>query len=242
MSHDFRALQAAVLAQSATQEWKTAKGEWRFVGASYSKEATSKCLCGVNINKLCHLKNTVNGNELNVGSTCVQQFENPNLTLAFKGEIKMLTTHRVCLCCKEERPTKTGVVVSFDDDSVFICRRCSVETGAKCKCGQPPSIYLCKKLMCQPCADKVRRCKRCTTPVFNTEDWKDMCGSCFRVTAEVKRREQQEQLVVGTVGNQKGDKGVCGCGQEFIRKWNFWAKKPETCLDCYKQKMRAARA
>jgi len=63
-----------IIALSSCQYWDSAKQEWDFTYA-YMSEEFQTCLCGhYPIREICVLRNSVNGNETEVGNCCVNKF------------------------------------------------------------------------------------------------------------------------------------------------------------------------
>jgi hypothetical protein len=65
-----------IVALSKSKFWESAKKEWSFLYAYMSEEFLT-CLCGhYPIREVCVLKNSINGNETEVGNCCVNKFLN----------------------------------------------------------------------------------------------------------------------------------------------------------------------
>jgi len=69
-------LQEVVVSESVADNWFMARNEWFLSHMSYSREEENSCICGKTpIVRLCHIKNSRNGNLLTVGSHCVSHFD-----------------------------------------------------------------------------------------------------------------------------------------------------------------------
>ena len=73
MSHNFENLKAHILPLSNSQEFHTAKNEWKLVDVEI-QEGWDNCPCGQDIKELCYITNQLNGNKTYVGNVCVNQF------------------------------------------------------------------------------------------------------------------------------------------------------------------------
>ncbi len=73
-------LRAEILKLSVSDEWEDAVNEWEVVRV-ISKESFegSRCLCGQEILKECHIRNVATGTRAIVGSSCVRRFGNPEM-------------------------------------------------------------------------------------------------------------------------------------------------------------------
>lgn len=71
--HNLLQLMASILPLSESKDFKIAKSEWvlDFVEVH---DKWDQCPCGQAIKELCHIRNTINGNRIYVGNTCVDQF------------------------------------------------------------------------------------------------------------------------------------------------------------------------
>ena len=63
-----------ILNLSEWSNWQDAKYEWRHIASDTIPG--SNCLCGHDITEVCTIKNTINGNEAEVGRCCVKKFMN----------------------------------------------------------------------------------------------------------------------------------------------------------------------
>ena len=73
MSHNFENLKNHILPLSNSNEFHSAKNEWKLVGVEI-REDWDNCPCGKDIKELCYIANQLNGNETYVGNVCVNQF------------------------------------------------------------------------------------------------------------------------------------------------------------------------
>lgn len=69
-------LREAILVESESKNWMTAKKEWSLVLIFDEK---SHCVCGHHIVQNCVIHNDINGKELIVGNVCVNQFNETKL-------------------------------------------------------------------------------------------------------------------------------------------------------------------
>ena len=73
MNGNFEKLREHILPLSNSQEFHTAKNEWKLVGIEI-QENWGNCPCGQSIKELCYIQNQLNGNKTYVGNVCVNQF------------------------------------------------------------------------------------------------------------------------------------------------------------------------
>lgn len=73
MEHNFEHLKQHILPLSNSQEFQTAKNEWRLVGVEINED-WDNCPCGQAIKELCYIENQLNGNRTYVGNVCVNRF------------------------------------------------------------------------------------------------------------------------------------------------------------------------
>ena len=73
MSHNFENLKRHILPLSNSEEFYSAKNEWKLVDVEI-QEDWDNCPCGKDIKELCYIQNQLNGNKTYVGNVCVNQF------------------------------------------------------------------------------------------------------------------------------------------------------------------------
>lgn len=73
MSHNFENLKRHILPLSNSDEFHSAKNEWKLVDIEIQEDWDS-CPCGKEIKELCYIKNQLNENKTYVGNVCVNQF------------------------------------------------------------------------------------------------------------------------------------------------------------------------
>ena len=73
MQNSFKKLKYHILSLSNSQEFHSAKNEWKLVNIEI-QENGDNCPCGQPIKELCYIKNQLNGRETYVGNICVNQF------------------------------------------------------------------------------------------------------------------------------------------------------------------------
>lgn len=74
MSHNFENLKRHILPLSNSDDFYSAKNEWKLVGVEI-QEDWDQCPCGKDIKELCYIENQLNGNKKTyVGNVCVNQF------------------------------------------------------------------------------------------------------------------------------------------------------------------------
>lgn len=73
MSQNFENLKNHILPLSNSNEFYSAKNEWKLVGIEIQEDWDS-CPCGKDIKELCHIENQLNANKTYVGNVCVNQF------------------------------------------------------------------------------------------------------------------------------------------------------------------------
>lgn len=81
MASQFEQLVKAVVAQSESSDWITAKGEWTITDVSEDEDAETQCVCGQeNLRYLYTIQNQLNDNVLfPIGSQCIKQFDETDL-------------------------------------------------------------------------------------------------------------------------------------------------------------------
>lgn len=83
--YNFKQLKEAILSRSVSQEWETAKKEWK-LKSIYEADEPDTCLCGhTPIVEICVLSNTLNGKTAEVGNRCVKRFLGLRSDLIFTG-------------------------------------------------------------------------------------------------------------------------------------------------------------
>ncbi len=73
MSHNFDNFKNHILPLSNSNEFHSAKNEWKLVDIEI-QEDWDNCPCGQDIKELCYIQNQLNGNKTYVGNVCVNQF------------------------------------------------------------------------------------------------------------------------------------------------------------------------
>jgi len=73
VNHNFENLKNHILPLSNSNEFHSAKNEWKLVDIEI-QEDWDNCPCGKEIKELCYIKNQLNGNKTYVGNVCVNQF------------------------------------------------------------------------------------------------------------------------------------------------------------------------
>jgi hypothetical protein len=73
MDHNFDRLKGHILPLSNSDDFYTAKNEWKLVDVEIHEDFDS-CPCGQPIKELCYITNQINGNKTYVGNVCVNKF------------------------------------------------------------------------------------------------------------------------------------------------------------------------
>jgi hypothetical protein len=73
MDHNFEKLKGHILPLSNSDDFNTAKNEWKLVDIEIHEDFDS-CPCGQQIKELCYITNQHNGNKTYVGNVCVNKF------------------------------------------------------------------------------------------------------------------------------------------------------------------------
>jgi hypothetical protein len=73
MEHNFERLKAHILPLSVSQDFNTARSEWKLIGVEVSDEF-DYCPCGQEIKEHCYIQNQRNGNTTYVGNVCINRF------------------------------------------------------------------------------------------------------------------------------------------------------------------------
>jgi len=79
----------AVVKQSVSEDWSSAKTEWYYT-SSY-EEHGSNCVCGQSITEVCIIRNRFTNNIMEVGNKCVQKFMYDDR----ESEFKLLNKNKI---------------------------------------------------------------------------------------------------------------------------------------------------
>lgn len=95
MNHNFERLKEHIFSLSNSQDFYTAKKEWKLVDIEI-QEDWDNCPCGKEIKELCYISNKLNGNKTYVGNVCINQFigiQTGNLFAGLKRIAKDVTAN-----------------------------------------------------------------------------------------------------------------------------------------------------
>lgn len=95
MSHNFENLKNHILPLSNSNDFHSAKNEWKLVDVEI-QEDWDNCPCGQDIKELCYIQNQLNGNKTYVGNVYVNQFigiQTGNLFAGLKRIAKDITAN-----------------------------------------------------------------------------------------------------------------------------------------------------
>lgn len=73
MEHNFERLKAHILPLSHSQDFSTARHEWKLIGIEVSEEFDN-CPCGQEIKEHCYIENQLTGKRTYVGNVCINRF------------------------------------------------------------------------------------------------------------------------------------------------------------------------
>lgn len=87
--HDKDKLQAAIIAQSVSKIWDSARKEWTYDRSEKAAHKTH-CPCGHSIVEMCFITNSLNGNTMFVGNVCIN-----NIDMFSKQELDLINSEKV---------------------------------------------------------------------------------------------------------------------------------------------------
>src|SRR5262249_53596209 len=86
MSSNFETLKREILARSVAKDWTSAKDEWSFAYQGEAEDADAECLCTYYpIRELFFILNRITGEEVQVGSKCIDHFVSPAVSRAMSN-------------------------------------------------------------------------------------------------------------------------------------------------------------
>ncbi|CAK7994536.1 Hypothetical protein POVR1_LOCUS60 [uncultured virus] len=208
---------AVLVAYSRSKNYNEAVKEWNLIKSEkpeYNTEGT-KCICSKDIDRLYPVTNSLNGNTLYIGSSCIDKFCTDDLKSSLKVAMKAQKyqgENKMCKgCCNYRLPP--------DADSWKYCKSC-FEAGVKEPCKEYRDFA------------KYKTCVECGENVIEPTDWRDKCYGCYKALMEYARE-----------CCDCGEKKILPTEEDYVTKCRECYNKSRTnmraCVHCQQPKIPA---
>lgn len=205
---------AVLLAYSVSKDYIEAIKEWSVITQKkpqYDTEGT-KCICSKNIDRLYPVTNTINGNTLYIGSSCIKKFCTDELKNALNLAKSMRNSAEKTMCkgcCKYK--------LALDAEPWRYCKKCyNANIKTPCKEYRDFANYKC--------------CVECGENVIDPTDWRDKCHDCYKALMEFARE-----------CSDCGEKKILPTDDDYVTKCRDCYKKSlanmRECLQCRQPKI-----